>query len=88
MRIQGKVHHFIGPLLPNLDSTAHSFVQLYVNVPDNELHNRRAYASNQDLDLLLLQMAQEALYTCNPLIQQFNSAVEFVSIKITIQILK
>lgn len=80
VRIQGEIHHYNGPLLPDVDSTAPCFAQLYVYDPENELQNRRAHVSNQDLSPGLLQEAQEALHNCNPLIQQFKSAVEFIAL--------
>ena len=80
VRIQGKVHHFIGPLLPDSDSTAPCFAQLYVYDAENELQNRRTHPSNQNLDPQLLLAAQDVLHDCNPLIQQFKAAVEFVAI--------
>ena len=78
LRIQGKMHHFIGSLFPESDSTTPTFAQLYVYDPENELRNRKAHTSNQNLDEDLLKKAQEELHKCNSLIKEFKTAVEIL----------
>ena len=60
------------------DSTTPTFAQLYVYDPENELRNRKAHTSNQNLDEELLLKAQEELHKCNSLIKEFKTAAEIL----------
>ena len=83
-RIQGKAYHLIGPLLPELPQSGQpqpqpAFAQIYFYDPEHELQNRRAHHTHSRLNEGLLLKAQQVLHTCNPLIKEFKSVVEYVS---------
>ncbi|CAM4546646.1 unnamed protein product [Leuciscus chuanchicus] len=78
VRIQGKVYHYIAGPLPEQGRTP-LLAQIYFHTPAHELENRRAHASNSDLNEDFLLRTQEAIPMCKPYVQQFKSAIEYVT---------
>ena len=55
------------------------FAQIYFRDPAHEREFRRTHASNSGLNEEVLLRAQEAIHKCNPYVQQFKSAIEYVT---------
>jgi hypothetical protein len=75
-KIQGKIHHRIGSLLPQ-DSAAPKFAQIYFYDTDNELQNRLQHVRN--LDPNILTSLQQCLHECNSYIASFKAAIELTN---------
>ena len=54
------------------------FAQIYHD-PAHEVEFRHNHASNSGLNEEFFLRAQDALHECNPYVQQFKSAIEYVS---------
>ena len=78
VRIQGKVYHYIASPLPEQGQMP-LFAQIYFHDPAHEVEFRRNHASNSGLNEDFLLRAQEAIHECNPYVQQFKSAIEYVT---------
>ena len=78
VRIQGKVYHYIAGPLPEHGRNP-LFAQIYFHDPDHELQNRRAHTTNSSLNEDFLLSAQRAIHECNPYVQQFKSAIEYLA---------
>ena len=86
-KIQGKIHHYIGSLLPAADQ-APKFAQLYFHDSDHELIYRNENMSNfggadgnsnvRELSQILTSI-QEILHEHNVLVQSFKTAIEMDS---------
>ena len=72
-KIQGKLFHRIGSLLPAEKQTP-KFAQLFFYDSDNELNNRLSHLNNIDSDIL--SQLQRVLHANNPYIQSFKAAIE------------
>ncbi|KAJ8352196.1 hypothetical protein SKAU_G00236720 [Synaphobranchus kaupii] len=55
------------------------FSQIYFHNPAHELEYRCAHTSNSSLNEEFLLRAQQAIHECNPYVQQFKSAIEYVA---------
>ena len=77
-KIQGKVYHRIGSLLPE-EGQLPKYAQIYIFDTENELQNR-LQNKNSNLDKDILQNIQQALHRFNPYIKSFKSAVELLNI--------
>lgn len=74
LRINGSVHHSIGPLHPTAGEPPR-FAQLYVYDNANELQNRlQAFPGAQNLDAELMQELQTMLHEHNALVRTFKAA--------------
>ena len=76
--IQGKVYHYIASPLPEQGQVPH-FAQIYFHDPAHEVEFRRTHASNSGLNEEFLLRVQEAIQGCNPYVQQFKPAIEYVT---------
>ena len=72
-KIQGKMFHRIGSLLP-ADNQTPKFAQLFFYDSDNELANR--LSNHSDLDADILGQLQRMLHANNSYIQSFKAAIE------------
>jgi len=75
-RIQGKMYHRIGSLLPQHDAQPR-FCQLYIYDTTNQLHHRQNIMSTLDPDIL--HELQTMLSEVNPYAQTFKSIRNLVS---------
>ena len=74
LRINGSIHHSIGPLHPTAGEPPR-FAQLYVYDNANELQNRlQAFPTAQTLDPELMQDLQSMLHEHNALVRTFKAA--------------
>jgi len=71
-KIQGKVFHRIGSILPTSDDHP-KFAQIYFHDTENEIDNRLRY--NPHLDRSILALLQDTLHTCNPYVDSFKAAL-------------
>ena len=72
-KVQGKVYHRIGSLLP-LPGDSPKFGQLYFYDSACELENRLKVMQN--LKKSIVDRLQKALHSCNPYIKSFKAAIE------------
>ena len=78
VRIQGKVYHYIASPIPEQGQVP-LCAQIYFHDPAHEVEFRCNHASNSGLNEEFLLRAQEAIHKCNPYVQQFKSAIEYVT---------
>ena len=55
------------------------FAQIYFHDPAHEVEFHCNHDSNSGLNEELLLRAQEAIHECNPYVQRFKSAIEYVT---------
>jgi hypothetical protein len=76
-KIQGKLSHRIGSLLPDSGENP-KFAQIYFHDTDHETQNRLHQCS--DLDSEVIQTLQKMLHQVNPYIHSFKSAIDLGNI--------
>lgn len=79
VKIQGKLCHRVGSLLPSETGQAPHFAQLYLYDTDHELANRLRQVSN--LDPEILQDLQKSLHEYNTYIKSFKAAIEITDVQ-------
>ena len=72
-KIQGKLCHFIGPLMPRQGETP-VYSQLYIYDPQEALNIRMNHQANADLNRTVMQVLQDMLYHHHPAIELYKSA--------------
>ena len=72
-KVQGKLSHRIGSLLPEPGQTP-KFAQMYFHDADHELNNR--LDQNQELDENVVRSLQSMLHQINPYVHSFKSALD------------
>ena len=72
-KIQRKLYHRIGLLLPSSPEVSPKFAQLYFHDSSHELQNKFHHAQ---LRPETLQILQEELHSCNSYIRSFKAAIE------------
>ena len=75
VKLQGKVYHRIGPLIPENHEVHPKFAQIWFH-DSNELENRLHY--NEGLNADIVNILQEYLRCNNPYIQSFKAALEMM----------
>lgn len=75
-KIQGKVYHRIGSLLPTA-SEEPKFAQIYFHDTDHEVANRLRHNSHLSADVVLT--LQQSLHQVNPYIQSIKAVIEYTS---------
>ena len=76
-KIQGKLHHLLGPIGPPGLGKKPKFAQLYYPDTKSEVENRQSHQRTR-LNPQILQSLQERLHVHNPYVQSFKSALEIV----------
>ena len=69
-KINGDVHHRVGPLLPDYGDTNPKFAQIYIHDTENEVVNRAQHHGGA-LDLDVLGQLQGLIHEVNPFAQVF-----------------
>src|SRR5215471_1839329 len=72
-RVKGKLHHYAGSLVPNLQRPPR-FAQLYIYDPQESLEHRMS--ANRELNPQIMGILQDVLYRKYPSVQQFKLAYE------------
>lgn len=76
LRVMGRVHHRIGPLLPATSQQAPVFSQIWIYDPEDQVGHRISQFREDSIDPLTVQRLQDMLHTVNPLASQLQSAAE------------
>ena len=76
-KIQGKLHHLLGPIGPPGLGKKPKFAQLYFHDTEFEVENRQSHQRTR-LNPQILKSLQEMLRVNNPYVQSFKSALEIV----------
>ena len=71
-KIQGKLSHYSGSLLPEADNP--TYAQLYIYDPAEALNCWIAHQANTQLDHQTMQILQDILYQCHPGVQLYKQA--------------
>ena len=83
-KIQGKVYHRIGALLPN-QCEEPKFAQIYFHDTDHEVSNRLQH--NQHLPTNALQTLQQCIHRVNPYVLSIKAALEYATSHPEVQML-
>lgn len=76
LRVMGRVHHRIGPLLPNANQQAPVFSQIWIYDPEEQLQHRTRQFQEDTIDPITVQTLQDMLQRVNPFAAQLQTAAE------------
>jgi hypothetical protein len=74
-RLQGQMHHIVGPLLPTEENENPSYAQIFFQDPDYDQVNRR-YELFPNLNVDILHIIQDIMERYNPFVHSFQHARE------------
>ena len=77
-KVQGKLHHLLGPIGPPAVGQTPKFAQLYFHDADHETENRLSHVRTK-LKPEILRPLQEMLHDINPYVQSFKSALDILT---------